>query len=239
MKRTTVIGTALLAFTLLVADIVLGASDPPRSVLGGGGGVNLGTGGYHVSGALGQPLAGVVANSAYRLCSGFWCGGQPRRWTVYLPLLARNWTVSHELVDAPDTCPGYDHLEVGHLYRDDWDHENDNDWYQFPAVVAGTYTFQTSGLAARTDTVLEVYGPDCTMLLAMNDDRAPGNPSSLAALAITQAGTYHVKVRPYDWRVWGGDTGYTLSVSVGASSAAAPSAVADTDKPAPPPTLTP
>jgi hypothetical protein len=153
---------------------------------------------------------------------------------VYLPLVVRGWPPLHDLVDAPDSCAAGQAANVGHLYRDDFDRANDNDWYRFQAVAGVTYTIQTLDLGSRADTVLELFGPDCNTLLASNDDAAPGNPASRILLTAPASATYCVDVRSYDWRVWGANTGYTFRVTAG-GEAAGLSAVGG-DKPAPPPT---
>jgi hypothetical protein len=129
-------------------------------------------------------------------------------------------------------------VELGHLYRDDSDRANDNDWYQFQAVIGTAYTIQTLSLGSRADTVLALFAADCATQLAENDDTAPGNPASRIVFTAPAGATYCVDVRGYDWRVWGADTGYTFSVTRGGEATGLLSADGD-DKPAPPPTPAP
>jgi hypothetical protein len=142
--------------------------------------------------------------------------GQPVvRIPLYLPLVMRGYPPIHDLDDAPDGCPGLV-VEVGHLYRDDFDRTNDNDWYTFWAAAGRTYTLGTFGLAGRADTLLELYGPNCATLLAENDDvDYPRDRASRIVWAAPAGGPYHAVVRNYDWRVHGADTGYTFGVTPG------------------------
>ncbi len=129
--------------------------------------------------------------------------------TVYAPLIRR--TTVHLVDDAPDACPGLA-INIGALYREDFDHINDNDWYQFTAEAGASYTLETLYLGPLADTVLALYAPDCTTLLAFNDDRAPGDPSSRIEWTAPADGAYCVLVRGYDWSVYGPGTEYTVRV---------------------------
>jgi len=197
-----------------------------------GGGTGLAAGGNILYGTLGQPVAGTVSDTDFDLCSGFWCGPAasrgkriylpliiyryPKRWLAYLPLIARSYSTQPpvELDDAPDACPGYA-VEIGTPYRDDFDQANDNDWYEFTAQAGVTYTLETYNLGEQADTVLALYDADCTTLLAENDDREIGDPSSLIVWTPSASGTYHILVRSYDWTVYGEDTGYTFRIGTG------------------------
>ena len=56
-----------------------------------GGGWTFSTGeGYSLGGTAGQPDAGVLAGGGYALAGGFWRGGAPAAYRVYLPLVVRN-----------------------------------------------------------------------------------------------------------------------------------------------------
>ncbi len=174
-----------------------------------------------------------------------------RPYRVYLPLTTRNFSPhsptptpeAHELDDAPDQCPGYDVLIDDHLYRDDWDFENDNDWYTFQAEAGQTYTIQTEDLEEQADTLLFLYDAGCATVLAENDDISwPANVASRVVWTAPEAGTYCVMIRSYDWEVFGTDTGYTFQVSTGVVEQPGASVAAGDDappKPAPPPTPMP
>ncbi len=149
---------------------------------------------------------------------------QPNR--IYLPLVTRNYPPLpsgpevHNLQDAPNSCPGHA-VEIGdHLYRDDWDVSNDNDWYSFEAVAGQTYVIQTSELEARADTILTLFDSDCETELAQNDDVAwPDNVASRIVWTAPDDGTYYVMLRSFDWQVYDNDTGYTFDVALGVSEA--------------------
>jgi hypothetical protein len=139
--------------------------------------------------------------------------GQPKVWWSYLPLTFQGWPPVYEVSDAPDLCPGHA-IETGvSSYNDDFDHPNDNDWYQFDATLGALYIIRTYDLARRTDTVLYLYDTNCTTLLALNDDAGVGTRASYIAWQALTAGTYHAMVRSYDWQVWGERTGYRIQVS--------------------------
>ena len=169
---------------------------------------------------------------------------------IYLPLVTRNYPPppagpqTHTLQDAPNTCPGHT-VEIGdHLYRDDWDMPNDNDWYSFQAIAGQIYTIQTSELESRADTIMTLYAPDCTTELAQNDDVAwPDDVASRIVWTAPNDGIFSVMLRSYDWQVIGNDTGYTLDVTLGGPEADAESLPETMPgapvKPPPPPTPVP
>ena len=130
-----------------------------------------------------------------------------------LPLILRSYPAYHQLSDAPDTCPGLAVEVGGHLYREDFDHTNDNDWYRFTAQAGLAYDIRTFDLEAGADTVLTLYDTDCTTPLAQNDDVEPNNVASRIKWQASTAGEYHVNVRHYNWTVYGTDTAYTLQVT--------------------------
>jgi len=56
-----------------------------------GGGYTWSTGsGYSLGGTVGQPDAGVLSGGGYTLSGGFW-GGAAARYSIYLPLVLRNY----------------------------------------------------------------------------------------------------------------------------------------------------
>ena len=199
----------------------------------------------------------TITNTAYAASSAYgpitatavvhiWGGGDIH--TLYLPLVALNYSAPisrtvHDLTDAPDTCPGYA-VEIGELYRDDWDIANDNDWYSFEVVAGQTYVIQTSDLEANTDTLLVLCDDDCSTILAENDDVSwPTNLASRIIWTAPADGVYHAMVRAYNWKVSGTDTSYIFGVSLGEAGmrieATGGSESAGRPKPPPPPTPTP
>jgi hypothetical protein len=90
MKRAIILG--LLAAGLLLVPIVAaqtgGGYDLTWSSIDGGGGVSTG-GGYSLTGAIGQPDAGLqMTGGGYTLNGGFWTGAAPN-YRVFLPLVLR------------------------------------------------------------------------------------------------------------------------------------------------------
>ena len=86
---TLLLCSLLLAFSVATgsAGIVLANGTPTIDwyVIGGGGGPS-GAGGQAPEATIGQPLAGLVSQPGFDLCSGFWCG-VPLPFKVYLPIV--------------------------------------------------------------------------------------------------------------------------------------------------------
>ena len=91
----------------------------------------------------------------------------------------------------------------------------DTDWARLSIPSAGSYTVETSGLGQGSDTLLNLYGPDRTTLIASNDDYGPGLGSRLV-YTFTQPGTYMVEVRHFNPARYGRSTNYILSATAGA-----------------------
>jgi len=61
--------------------------------------------------------------------------------------------------------------------------------------------------------MLELYAPNCGALLAVNDDiQWPENVASRITWTAPSNDRYHIHIKPYDWRVYGIQTGYTLLI---------------------------
>jgi uncharacterized repeat protein (TIGR01451 family) len=134
---------------------------------------------------------------------------------TYLPVVMRTYTTFHVLNDAGGDCPGYP-VQLWHRYSEDFDFVNDHDWYQFEAEAGQTYTLRTFDLGSRADTSMALFGMDCTTQLVSNDDADyPDDISSRIVWTAIADGTYHVQIRPYDWRIFGDDTEYTFWVREG------------------------
>ena len=167
-----------------------------------------------------QPGANTGPVTTVLTATGNLCGAAAVTDTVFiprhtfLPLVMSNYSALVEVEEAPDSCPGLG-IQVDQSYSEDFDHANDNDWYEFTGQAGVTYTVRTFDLGPLADTVLAVYGPGCGGLLAENDDCVADDPASGSCLAFQApaAGQYHVQVRHYDWSVYGPGTGYTLRVA--------------------------
>ncbi len=137
------------------------------------------------------------------------------RWQVFIPALPRQYPLLVEVEDAPDTCPGSLPIQVrDEFYRDDFDHPNDNDWYEFSAQAGVVYEISTFDLGPLGDTVLILYDYTCSDIQASNDDCVAGDPLSGSCLTWQAPAdmTVHVLVLHYDWSQYGEGTGYTLYV---------------------------
>jgi len=90
MSRTTVLVTIVL---LLAASTALAwpGFDVSWWTVDGGGGAASG-GSYTLTGAIGQPDAGVLTGGDYTLGGGFWGGGAAAvEYKVYLPMVLRQY----------------------------------------------------------------------------------------------------------------------------------------------------
>ncbi|MFZ6026115.1 MAG: hypothetical protein ACOYYS_00250 [Chloroflexota bacterium] len=134
----------LLASLFLVTGVVAAGEAIQRFAVVSGGSVGAQAGGYRLSGAVGQPVAGSVhtSDNRLRLCSGFWCGGtlSSAGGTIYLPVAMRNWPPYTIVEDAADACQSATAIEVGQLYRDDIEAHGDLDYFSFHAAAGSTYT---------------------------------------------------------------------------------------------------
>jgi hypothetical protein len=89
MRRTTYAIAALLLLAL-VGGAVLAASSAERlrQVIGGGA-TSASAGDVVLHGTLGQPAAGRIASDDVVIGQGYWLGGGPVSYPVYLPLVLR------------------------------------------------------------------------------------------------------------------------------------------------------
>ena len=92
IRNRSIVALASTLLLLALAVTVQADSPPPtlRSAITAGGGI-LSTGGYQLTGAIGQPLAGLVAmQGQYALTSGLFGGaGGATRKGIYISLIRR------------------------------------------------------------------------------------------------------------------------------------------------------
>jgi hypothetical protein len=107
-----------------------------------------------------------------------------------------------------DTCPGQQ-VSCGDVVDPaEINPGGDYDWYTFTANAGDHLTIgtdQASGGQPTVDTVIELFGDDCTTSLAYNDDGGPGL-YSLIEFDASYTGTYNLKVRAFG----GTQTGFYL-----------------------------
>jgi hypothetical protein len=214
----------LLALALLAVSAgATGAQTPSYHInqwtYGASAGDTSASASYTLRGTLGQQAVTSLAGLTSTVTGGIWCGISGGPITIYLPLVALNYSTAppfHEVEDAPDDCPGYT-VEIAHHYGEDFDWTNDNDWWELTVQEGVTYTLHTFDLRSRADTILYLYDADCATELAQNDDAQAGTAASRIVWEAPAAGTYHAMVRHWDWQVYGADTGYTFAVAVGES----------------------
>jgi len=93
-----------------------------------------------------------------------------------------------------------------------FDIAQDEDWFQFDAVIGKTYTLNTTNLSAGVDTIVEIYDTDGVTLLALDDNSGDGNASSLTWRA-PGSGVYFVRVRQGSGSAYGCNASYVLNIS--------------------------
>ena len=133
---------------------------------------------------------------------------------TYIPLVLKGYNSGPPVGDAyenDDTCSTGKTIVVGQPQAHTFDPSYDNDWVKLDMTPGSTYVIQTGELLGDSDTILELYAPDCVVLLADNDDYS-GNLWSRIEWSPTVTGTYGIRIRNYDPTVFGPEIGYTISV---------------------------
>ncbi len=87
----------------------------------------------------------------------------------------------------------------------------DSDYFVFSAVGAQAYRAETTNLLSDANTFLEILDSDGATVLASNNDRAPGDESSLVQWTAPRSDLFYVRVTHYpDWGIYGS---YRLSLN--------------------------
>lgn len=73
----------------------------------------------------------------------------------------------------------------------------DQDWFSFSVAAGDKARIETKNLGDGCDTYLEIYDTNGTTVIAVNDDRALGDTSSLLQYEFASAGTYYARVTAY------------------------------------------
>jgi hypothetical protein len=89
----------------------------------------------------------------------------------------------------------------------------DQDWLKFTATAGVTYTLVTANTGGHADTMLSLYAPNGTTLLAFNDDDPDNWPASLLEWGVTSHGTYYVKIEHWDPHAYGCTAAYDVSIA--------------------------
>ncbi len=98
----------------------------------------------------------------------------------------------------------------GSAQRHNFHRRGDQDWVFFNAIAGSSYRIETLNLASCSDTVLELYDSNGT-LLAYNDDGGGGWASRIDWTE-TSNGNLYVKVRHYNSSSYGACTAYDVRV---------------------------
>ena len=120
-----------------------------------------------------------------------------------------------DIYEKDDTCYSAATLLGGQTQSHDFC-QDAADWVVFNACGGKTYVLSTANLGPSADTVLELYGPDCTTLLTSNDKGGGGLASRITWVA-PASGLYHARVRQADGST-GEGRGYDLHLSGDTSS---------------------
>jgi photosystem II stability/assembly factor-like uncharacterized protein len=122
------------------------------------------------------------------------------------PVAADSYEVDNSPNDAKPFVLGTTQIHNFHA-------AGDEDWVSFTAEVNQVYLVLTSNIGGFADTVVELYAPDKTTLLAFNDDDPFHWPSSRLNWRAPTSGTYYLKVRHFDVYAFGLTTVYGLSIT--------------------------
>ena len=77
--------------------------------------------------------------------------------------------------------------------------DDSEDWISIPVCPGRSYSLDTSALGPAADTLIEIYAPDGTTLLAFDDDAGPDPEGNLEWSATCAVGcTMHARVRQRD-----------------------------------------
>ncbi|HKY31147.1 MAG TPA: PPC domain-containing protein [Candidatus Polarisedimenticolia bacterium] len=89
--------------------------------------------------------------------------------------------------------------------------QSDADYYVFSASQGAVYAAETLGLLSDANTQIELLDTDGSSVLALNNDRAAGNESSLITWTAPATGDYYLRVtHAPDWGSYGS---YSVRVS--------------------------
>lgn len=175
-------------------------------------------------GAVWQVQRDYIPTAANKAMEDFWDGwhfvgnGFHQALTdIFAAAVIEYWEDPDEVNNSPGTATP---LSVGaparsatFFYDPDGDGvgESDTDHFVFSATGGVPYTLQTTGLLSDGNTLLELLDISGLTLLASNDNRAPGNDSSLITWTAPETATYLIRVRhATDYGIYGS---YRISVT--------------------------
>ncbi len=120
-------------------------------------------------------------------------------------------TATKDIYEEDDSCFSssttiHDGESQSHDFLDDYD-----DWLSFNACSGRSYTIETSALGTLCDTVLELYGSDCSTLITSDDNSGTGS-ASLINWTASANGIYHIRVKQAD-STTGSDRSYNITLT--------------------------
>ena len=130
----------------------------------------------------------------------------------YVPLIFKSpdTPVGDEYEDD-DACVQARPILFGVPQAHTFDPAADEDWVRFDMEAGRIYVIQTGDLVGGADTIIQLYAPDCVVMLAENDDYG-GELWSRIEWTATVAGSYAVRIINYDPTIAGPGVGYIMSV---------------------------
>ena len=113
--------------------------------------------------------------------------------------------------EPDNTCSTAKWLYPGSSQRHNFHQSGDEDWAKFKAKSGNIYILETQDLESLADTIMDLYGPDCTTVLMSDDDGGPGFGSRIEWSPLAD-GIYKVRIHPC-CDTTGPNTGYTLTLT--------------------------
>ena len=102
-------------------------------------------------------------------------------------------TCSQDPYEPDDACPSATAIVGGQTQGHDFC-DDPGDWVEFDTCPGRNYTIETANLGPAADTILELFAPDCTTVLAADDNGGGGFASRIDWTA-TGPGTHRARAR--------------------------------------------
>lgn len=155
-----------------------------------------------------QVFTGPIKNATYVTAESFWNGWFDSTvlngnltemraiWNAFtMPFTPDAWEPNDSTGTAPVVVPNGPALSLTYFADTNGDGkgETDTDHFAFAATGGTTYTVATSNLLSANDTNLEILDTNGTTVLASNNDRATGDPSSTITWSAPRTDTFYIR----------------------------------------------
>ena len=139
-------------------------------------------------------------------------------WDEFLQVSPTSQSCVPDLFEPDDAWTQAPSVTLTRTHGRHWFHvEGEQDWVQFAAEEGRRYAIATERLGQDADTLVSLFGPDGTTLLAQDDDSGWETNASLIATDGLGAGLYYAMVQQYapDFvpPYYGGRTYYDVLIS--------------------------